>query len=462
MAEAVTLALKESPDARAARYAHDAAVVEGERDRPVARPTLDAVASGTLQGPRVRLPLQNDPDPTVLPDASGRVGLVIEQPLYRAGLGAARRRYTAELSIADQEYRRALAEIALGAQKAYLDVLRAESGLRDAQEGLSSAQTSEQVAKRQIEAGTAKPVDAATAAALTAEAKAGLETARGALKLAQLAFNHALGRSLDTQVVIEQDLALPPVPEHPDAAVALAQSQRPEIVSLRASLRSAQAGVSLARTQAQPTLSLRGEVTEQTPTALLHEHYAAATLSLRWPLLDAGKARLDTRAAQAQTQRLAALIEATEQGIELEVVQAWQRMQDATAQIALVRAQEAGLAATVTVAETAYSVGQGTLLEAQEARRQLRAARERERRATYDLQIAAADFAHAQGMTPSELALASLHERSVHPPSPNEPAVQESSQRSIEKGLQLSPAPCLPSGEIGRQTIEAPGAGDRR
>ena len=399
MAGVTTLALQGSPAARAARYARDAARVEGERYRPAMRPTLDAVVMGALQGPRVQLPLPGDPDPTVVPETAGRVSLVIEQPLYHSGMGAARQRYTAELSVAEQEYRRALSEVALTAQKAYLDVLRAESGLRDAQEGLVAARTSEQVVQRQITAGMAKPVDARTASAQTAEAESAVEGAQGGLKLARLALNRALGRALDAPVVLEPIPTLPSVPERPDAAVALARVQRPEIVSLRASLQSARAGVSLARTQSQPTLTLRGEVSEQTPTALLSEHYAAATLTLRWPLLDAGKTRLDTQSAQAQTLRLEALLEEAEQGVALEVNQAWQRMQDARTQIDLAHAQEAGLEATAAVAEKAYAVGQGTLPEAQEARRQLDAARERERRATYDLHTAAADFVHAQGAT---------------------------------------------------------------
>lgn len=391
------LALKQSPQARAARYALMAARVEEERERPVARPTLNAVASGTIQGPRVLFPRPDGASGVFLPERAGRVDLVFEQPLYRAGLGAARQRYSAQHQIADQDYRKALADLALAVQKAYLDVLRAQGGVEQAQEGVEQARRFQKLVQQQIEAGVAKPVDAETALARVAEAETGSAQAQGGAALARLAFNRLLGRPLETPVALIPLDPPAPAAAAPDAAVARALTDRPELISLEQNLRAARAGVSLARVQTQPTLHLRGQVTEQTPTALYHEHYAAATLELRWTLLDGGKARLDTREARAQAERLAALLEDARQGVTLEVMQAWQRVRDAQGQIALARTQRESSEATVRVAETAYTVGQGTLAALQGAQDEVRAARDRELRALYDLHAAQADFDYAQG-----------------------------------------------------------------
>jgi outer membrane protein TolC len=391
------VALRQSPQARAARFAREAAQVQADREKPVARPTLNAVASGTVQGPRVTFPRPNAPDAVVLPEQYGKLELVVEQPLYRPGLGAARQRYAAQSSLVALDYRKVLSDLALAARKAYLDVLRAESGVRTAREGLEAAQRYQALVQRQIAAGLAKPVDAETVAAQVAEAQVGVTQAEGGLALARLAFNRTLGRPLAAPVVLEPITALPVVPENPEAAIAAALEHRSEIESLEQNLRAARAGVSLARTQSQPALSVRGQVTEQTPSAFVHEHYAAATLELRWPILDAGKARLDTREAQAQAQRLEALLEDTRQAISLDVMQAWQKMREARDRITLTQTQVRGAAATATVAEKAYEVGRGTAIEVQAAQRELRAARERELQATYDLHGAAAEFAYAQG-----------------------------------------------------------------
>lgn len=398
LAESVVEALRQSPQARVAQAARAAAQVEAEREKPSAHPTLTATASGTVQGPRVLFPRPENTPAVVLPEEAARLYLVIEQPLYRAGLGAAKQRYAAQSAAAELDYRKALADLAQAVRKAYLDVLRAESGVRAAQEGVEAAQQYQRLVQQRIQAGQAKPVDAETVASQVAEAQAGLTQAQGGLTLARLAFNRALGRPLSSSVRLQPVPTLPAIPDSADAAIATAFKNRLEVVLLEQNLRAARAGVSLARVQGQPALSVRGEVAEQTPSAFVHEHYAAAMLELRWPLLDGGKTRLDAREAKAQADRLEALLEDTRQGIALEVTQAWQSMREAHDRIALAQTQRHGAEATAAVAEKAYEVGRGTVLDVQAAQREVRTAHERELQANYDLILAAATFAYAQGI----------------------------------------------------------------
>src|SRR5581483_9719430 len=246
LAESVETALRQSPQARAARFAWEAAQTQADREKPVARPTLNATASGTLQGPRVTFPRPDETEAVVLPERVARLDLTLEQVVYRPGLGAARQRYAAQSYAAALDYRKALADLALSVRKAYLDVLRAESGVRTAQDGLAAAQRYQALVQRQIAAGFAKPVDAETV----------VTQAEGGLALARLAFNRALGRPLSTPVSLEPVAALPVVPEAPEAAIAAALRNRLELVSLEQNLVAARAGVSLARVQSQPAWSV--------------------------------------------------------------------------------------------------------------------------------------------------------------------------------------------------------------
>ena len=397
------LAARQSPQARAAKAVRDAAQAQADRDKPVIRPTLNATASGTAQGPRVTFPRPDYTPATVLPEGAARLDLVLEQTVYRAGIGAAKQRYAAQFALVTEDYRKTLSDLAQMARKSYMDVLRAQSGVRTAQEGLDAALRYQQTVDAQIRAGIAKPVDAETVKAQVAEAQAGVETAQGGLRLAQAAFNKALGRGLNTPVALEALGAQPIVPDTPDMAIAVALQNRPELISLELNLQAARAGVSLARLQGQPTLHARGQFTEQTPTAFQHEHYYGATLELRWTLLDGGKIQQDTREAKSQVERLEALREDARQGIALDVTQSWQKMRDARAQIALAQTRVTGMQAFATVAEKAYEVGRGTVLEVQAAQREVRSARERELQATHDLYSAAIDFTHAQGTDVREL-----------------------------------------------------------
>jgi outer membrane protein len=382
---------------RAARAALETSRIQADRDKPVARPTVTAITSGTAQGPRVDFPRPDGQLATVLPEGVGRLDLIVEQPLYRAGLKAARDRYAAQLSAADIEFRKAVADVALSVRKAYIDVLRAGASVTAARDGLDRALRYQQLVERQVAAGTAKPVDAQTVQAQVAEARSGLDQAVGGVKLASYSFNRLLGRALQLPVALA-DLGAPPaVPPAPDEAIARARRARPEILLLQRSLDAARAGVSLARVQSQPSVNARGQLTEQTPSAFVHEHYYAATLELRWPLADGGKARQDTREAMAQSDRLQALLEDARQGVALETMQAWEKMRQAQSRIELARVQRAGLDATALVAEKSYEVGRSTVLDVQAAQREVRGARAAELNAEYDLHSAYADFLYAQG-----------------------------------------------------------------
>ena len=397
LAESVILALKQSPQARAAGFARDAAQVAADRDRPVARTTVSVSAFTTAQEPRVTFPYPNYQPATVLPESYSKVELSVEQVLYRAGIGAARARYAAQSGAVAADYRRELSDIALSVRKAYLDVLRAESGLRDANDGLKAAQNFQTSTDAQIAAGLAKPVDSETAKAQTAAAASGVTQAESGLTLARMGFNRLIGRPLSTEVNLEPLPNAPIIPERPDAAIATALKSRPELRALEQNSAAATAGISLAKTQDQPVLSVRGTAIEQTQTAFLPQHYAAATLEIRWNVFDGGKTKMDTREARAQSQRLAALLEDTRQAIALDVTQAWEKLRTTAGQIAAAEARLSAAKSAETVANTAYQVGRGTVLEAQAATREVRSAQETLTRARYDLLAADADFDHAQG-----------------------------------------------------------------
>ncbi len=412
MEQAVREALRQSPQARAARASLESARVQADRDKPVARPTVTAIVSGTAQGPRVEFPRPNGQLATVLPEGVGRLDLILEQPLYRAGGRAARERYLAQLSSGELEYRKAISDIALKVRRAYIDLLRSEAGVRTARDGVDSAIRYQRLVERQVAAGTARPVDSQTVQSQVAEAQSALAQADGGLALARSNVNRLLGRALQSPVAGVEPMAAPAVPGNADEAIARSLRARPELLLLDRNLQSARAGIVLARAQSLPTVNARGQVTEQTPSAFQHEHYYAATVELRWTIADAGRARQDTREARAQTDRVQALVEDAREGIGLETLQTWERMRSAQSRIELARTQRSGLEATEIVAEKSYEVGRSTVYDVQTAQREVRGARMAELSAVYDLHGAYADFLYAQGDILSGIVLSGALESS--------------------------------------------------
>lgn len=403
--ESVLFAIKHNPDIRTAYFERDISRIMADREKPVARATITAIAAGTLQGSRVTFPRPDGKNAEVLPNEAARLDIIAELPLFRAGAMPARDRYRAQLSLAGIEYSRSVQNLIILVNKAYIDVLHAESGVRVAKDSSNSVLSYQELVRQQVRAGTAKPIDEETVNSQVAEAQAGLRRAENGLLLAKMSFNRSLGRSLETEIALAGVNSLPIIPDSPDAGVAAALINRPEIQILQQSLRIAQAGVSLAKSQSSPVFSARGQLTEQTPTAFLHEHYAAATIEMRWSILDDGKTLQNTREAMSQLGKLRSLIESTQQGIKLEVTQDWLKMRESRDRITLSETELHGAEMAGEVAKKAYEVGRVTIFDVRNALRDVNTAREHKLNAEYDFMSAAADFTNAQGNLLNSLGL---------------------------------------------------------
>ena len=400
---AVAEALRNSPQIRALKKEWEAKRIGIEREKPLARPTVDAKLSGTAQGNPVRFPRPDGTQATFLPDSFVRLELTVEQLVYRPGIGAARVRYRAQTAAADEEFRKAQGELALNVRKAYLDLLRAEAGVRQAEQGFEAALRLQKLVAKQIEAGFAKPVDAGSIAAGVAEANAGKVAADNGLMLAKMNLNRLLGRSLDSPLRVSQSNLTTVEGETLAVATETALKLRPEIRLLDANLQETNAGVSLAKTQSQPSLFVRGQAAEQTPTALLPQTYYGVTLEVRIPIFDGGKAKSETAEARAQAERLVALHEETVNGIKIEVTEANLRRNEMKARQVSAKAKSESANALTLVAERAYEVGRGTLADLQNAQRDAQTAQNAMTTADYDAILAAVRYRHVQGLDAPEL-----------------------------------------------------------
>jgi outer membrane protein TolC len=392
LSEVLRIALKESHQAKLARIGREIAQVKVERERPVASPTLDLTASGTMQGSRMTFPRPNGTEGVFLPENFARLDVTVEQLIYRAGEREAKQRYLAQREGVDWDYRRELHGVLLSVRKAMLDLLRADAGIGTATLGVGAAERYRTLVQKQIESGLAKPVDALTAETQVLEAQNGLSRAKNGRMLALANLNRYLGRLPLAEISLMEPVAPSSPPESPEPATTLALTRRPELLYLQQILKATRLGVSLAQMQSLPRVSVRGQWSLQTPTALVPQNYMAATVEVRFPLWDGDKTRLDTLEAKAQAKRLEALIGEAKQGFALEVRQAWLKLKEAFETRALAQVQLREMEAVEVVAETAYKVGKGTAVEVQEAQRKTRTARDKEIQARYDILTAVAEY----------------------------------------------------------------------
>lgn len=383
---------------RAARFEAQAAQTQTDRERPRARPTLTAQAQGALQGPRVTFPRGTGGDATVLPERYGRVELMLEQLLYRPGLGAARERYGAQTQAHAWERRRTENDVIWEARRAYFQLLTAQAMEEVARGGVEMAQRHLRWTRDMLEAGLSAERDVKASEADLAEAEQGAIKAENGLALARANLNRVLGRAPDAPLTTAPPPPPPDLPHSLAASVTLALARRPEIRLLEENLRAARAGAALAGAQAQPTLSARATAVRQTPSAFADENYYAASLVLTWNLLDAGRTRADVQEAKARVGQMEALLEEAKLGIRVEVEKAWRDMREAKARLEAAERQVAAAEAAREVSELRYQVRAATQLEVSGALFQALKARANRAQALFDLHLASADYAHATGM----------------------------------------------------------------
>jgi outer membrane protein len=396
-ADAVRLALQNSPKLRAVRMEAHANQAQVERERPVARPDITLEAEGRLQGPRVTFPKAGNGDVTVVPERYGKVELSIEQILYRAGLGAARERYAAQTRGNEWEALRAENDLIHEVRRAYFSLLSAQAMAEVARGGVDLARKQLDQTKLMLEAGTASERDVKVGDADLAEAEQGALRAENGMALARANLNRVMGRDPASPVTVATAPPAPEVPAGPEEGITLALKRRPEVRQLEESLRAARAGVSLARSQSSPSLSARASSGAQTPSAFARSHYYAAGLVMTWNPFDTGKVRADVQEAQAQAGRLDALLEEAKLGIRLEVEKAWRDMVEARSRIASAERQVAAAEAALDVSQLRYQAGSAIQLEVSGSLFKVIQARSNRAMAVFDLHLASADYAHATG-----------------------------------------------------------------
>jgi len=392
--EAVRLALAQSPRLKAARFEAQAAQAETDRDKPAASPTVTTTAEGRLQGPRVTFPRLGGDD-TVIPERYGRVELSLEQPLYHAGMGAARTRYAAQTRANATELERQRNDLILEVRRAWHQVAASEAMADIARQGVALARKHLDLTRLMLQAGNASERDVKASDADLAEAEQGAEKAENGAAMARANLNRSLGRDPSTLFSMADLTAIPPLPASPDEGIVMALRRRPEIRALEEGIAASRAGASLAATQNQPTLAGRATAAAQTPTALTSSRYFAAGLVVTWNPFDTARTRADVREAKAKTAQLEAQLDEARLGIRVEVDKAWRDMREAAARIETSGRQVAAAQAALDISELRYQQRAATQLEVSSALFNVTKARGNQEQARADLRIAAAEYAHA-------------------------------------------------------------------
>lgn len=263
--------------------------------------------------------------------------------------------------------------------------------LKDQQDRLTNVQA-------QFDAGVVAKVDVLRQQVQVAQAQSNLIAAQNALDLAHEAFNNVLGRPVETPFDVDTVVNLPDVGVDDQTLVKAAQSNRPELRSLRQTAIALGEVTKAEERSLQPTLNLSLTATHNIdPTPTQGGSTTVGVAALSWPIFDSGVTRArvkEDRQVQEQNRIQTAQLEL---GISLEVRQALTNLANAKAREDVALSQLASAEETYRLAVVRLNAGQGILVEVIDAEADLTRARTGVVSARYDYMTAYSDLQRAIG-----------------------------------------------------------------
>lgn len=357
---------------------------------------LDKVSSVSFGGNTIKL---NSLD-------SEAAQLTLSQPIdlsgiIKTGLHAAKM----DKSSVQYEYDQVRNDTTLLVKEAYYSVLRAQQFQGVQSRRVDQLEAHLKDARLNLKAGTAAPFDVLRAETEVADAEQGLITAQNGVALAKSDFNNTLGRALDAPVELQE----PGQPQHVDLQLApildAASTERPEVLRMQSLQGFTKDLVQIARKTAKPQMNLLWTMDQNLTTTVFNPRTNSwrGLVTVSMPLYDGGniRAKVDQAKADASTATLG--YDQTLLGVKLDAQQAYLNLNEswdkiAVAEKALDQAREG-----MRLAEVRYKGEVSTQLELFDAQTALTQAETNHVNAVYDYYTAMAQLEKAVG-GPDQLA----------------------------------------------------------
>lgn len=396
--EALHQALDNNPTlvASGERVAVSRAAVSVERSQSRIRVAGAVVGQAQEQSPE--MPATNGfPARRLGESDNGYIDVSAEKLLYSSGKVENSIRQVAYSSSAEQlRHQRLVERVALDTKSAYYGLLAAQRNAETANEEVASTEKHSQIAQTRLKADTAPKFDVIRADVQLAEAKERLLDAQNAVAISKQVLLTAMGRpDLQIDNVACADATLKPQPLQD--LLALALSQRTDLLAAKHLVQAAQAGLGRARAENKPSVkTLAGYRSYATQTPLQLDGWYA-WLGVGLPVFDGGYASARRDEARSTLTEAEANARAVENAVILDVKRSYLDFTSATAKesVALGRVGQAEEA--YRLATLRYESGLATSVEVTDAQSALTRARNDLTNSRLDISTASARLESAVG-----------------------------------------------------------------
>jgi len=329
--------------------------------------------------------------------------LILSYPLYTGGrLEAQIAMAEANVKGAEATFARLGQQVVFATRQAYYQHLLAQAGVEVADRAVAQASENLRVAKARVASGVAPRFDEIQAEVAAATARQGQVRARNALAQAGQGLNAVLNLSLDTPLVLSDQLTVTAVSTPRERLLAAAVQARPELAEIQARQAAAQAGIALAESGARPNVVLSGFGSYGNTGGAFSGSSSGSsnwgiTLAITLNLYDGGITRERIQEAQLRLDQLRAVEVQQRQAIELEVRQSLLNLLAASDELAGADALIVQAAEALRIANVRFQSGVGTGLEVVSAQAAASQAEASKAQALFNFNVARAALERAVG-----------------------------------------------------------------
>lgn len=338
----------------------------------------------------------NDPDPI----ANYNMEVRLVQPIYAGGkIRTGYQISKLQREAAENSRRRTEQEIIREFTGAYYGALLAGRFITVAELAKTSVRAHARIARDLLDQGMVLRSDLLRVNVHLSEVEAMLITSRNQRKLAAANLNRIMGVEQDREYeLMEKEEPETFVMEGLDQLIREAIENRPDLAGLSLMEKSAEKGITMERASFLPSLNVVASYDKNDRDFLGDDgEYWSVMAMARMNLFEGFASRARVHRARAERARVSSLLEQAAQGVELEVRNAYLRLNEAHARLEVARRATVQAEESMKIIEDRYAAGMAVATELLDTETALTRARTNEARARYDLDTARTDLDLAAG-----------------------------------------------------------------
>lgn len=386
-------------DSIAAALKNNSAIKMALSDQQKAEWGIREAKAGTLPSVSAGVGGTHGPDSPSSPDGNSyNSSLKLNWTLYSGGRTeglinqAKLNADSSELNVAKTQQ-----QIKLDATTAYYNVLQTRNMVNVNQEMVNNLTEHLKKVQAQYDVGVVAKSDVLRSEVELVNAQQTLTKAQNSFDLAMSTLNNTMGMPLDTENTLKDELAYTQTNITVEDAITQAVANRPELQQSQLGIESAQQGVKIADSNGKPTVTFSASEGWSGNDFPGDKNNWSMNMMANWNVFDSGLTNAKVKQAKSSLDKAQEQDTQTRNSVELEVRQAYLSMKEAETRIGATQVAVDKATEDLKIAQTKYYAGVGTNLDVIDAQLALTQSKTNYTQALYDYNVNKAKLQKAIG-----------------------------------------------------------------